>query len=387
MRRSIATATLLAMALTGISGCGKSDGKQEAAVVRPPVAVETVKAAAADVPQSVEVVGTLVPRFDAEVKSEFAGRITEVYATQWVRVKAGAPLARVDTREGETVARRAESGAAMAKANLLEAQAAAGRAERELDRAVKLKEAGLVTQQNLDDARTQKEASEARVAAARAAIGAAEEDIRQSKTRLDKAVIRAPFDGVVAERNVNVGEVVGDMQKVVFRIVDDRRLNLTLAIPSADLVSVRPGQPVSFTVDSIPGRTFSAVLRYINPVVNDADRSVKAIAEVDGGGGALKGGLFANARIATGLRKSVLRVPRGALLTWDTAANRAELFVVSGGVAHRKAVTTGAVAGDLVEVSSGLAAGEDVILRGAFNVKDGEKVAVAAPAASAAPSR
>jgi RND family efflux transporter MFP subunit len=275
----------------------------------------------------------------------------------------------------------------MAKANLLEAQAAAGRAERELDRAVKLKEAGLVTQQNLDDARTQKEAAEARVSAARAAIGAAEEDVRQSQTRVAKAVIRAPFDGVVAERLVNVGEVVGDMQKVVFRIVDDRRLNLTLAIPSSDLVSVRAGQPVSFTVDSIPGKTFSAVLRYINPVVNDADRSVKAIAEVDGGGGALKGGLFANARIATGLRKSVLRIPRGALLTWDTAGNLAELFVVSGGVARRRAVTTGAVAGDLVEAVSGLSAGEDVILRGGFNVKDGEKVAVAAAAPAPVPSR
>jgi multidrug efflux pump subunit AcrA (membrane-fusion protein) len=118
--------------------------------------------------------------------------------------------------------------------------------------------------------------------------------------------------------------------------------------------------------------------------VNDVDRSVKAIAEVNEGGGALKGGLFVKARIETGRRSAVLRVPRGALLTWDTAAGKAELFVVAGGVAHRRAVTTGAVSGEQVEIASGLAAGEDVILRGAFNVKDGGKVAVAAPAAPAA---
>jgi RND family efflux transporter MFP subunit len=380
MKSRYASAALLALALFGLPACSKSGKEQAAAAVKPPVAVEVVKAATTDVPQAVEVVGTLVPRFDAEVKSEFAGRITEVYATQWVRVKAGAPLARVDTREGEVVVRRAESAVAMAKANLLEAQAAAGRADRELDRAVKLKESGLITQQSLDDARTQKEAADARVAAARAAIGASEEDVRQAQTRLARAFIRAPFDGVVAERFVNVGEVVGDMQKVLFRIVDDRRLNLTLTIPSADLASVRAGQPVSFTVDSIPGKTFTAVLRYINPVVNDADRAAKAIAEVDEGGGALKGGLFVNARIATGKRSAVLRLPRGTLLTWDTAGNRAELYVVSGGVARRRAVATGAASGDLVEVVSGLSPGEDVILRGAFNVKDGDKVAVSATA-------
>ncbi|HEY5996454.1 MAG TPA: hypothetical protein VIU29_05495, partial [Candidatus Deferrimicrobiaceae bacterium] len=197
MMAKSALAALLSVAVAMSAGCGKKD-KTEAAAVKPPAAVETVKAVAADVPQAVEVVGTLVPRFDAEVKSEFAGRVAEVFVDQWVRVKAGAPLARVDTREGEVIVRRAESSVAMSKANLLEAQAAANRADRELDRAGKLKESGLITQQNLDDARTQKEAADARAAAARAAIGASEEDVRQAQTRLARAYIRAPFDGVVA---------------------------------------------------------------------------------------------------------------------------------------------------------------------------------------------
>ncbi len=377
----LCTVALLLMAGFAGNGCSKADRKDAPATSPPPVAVEVFKAAAADIPEGVEVTGSLVPRFDAEVKSEFPGRIAEIFVTQWVRVKAGAPLARVDMREGEVIVRRAESAVAMSDANLLEASATAGRADRELDRARKLKESGLITQQNLDDAQTQKEASDARVAAARAAAVASGEDLRQAQTHLGKAFIRAPFDGVVAERLVNVGEVVGDMQKVVFRIVNDRLLNLTLTIPSAELASVRIGQPLSFTVDSMPGRTFPAVLRFINPVVNDADRAVKAIAEVNDGGGALKGGLFVNARIVTGRRTSVLRVPRAALLTWDTAGRRAELFVVADNVAKRRAVGTGAVSGDRVEIVSGLAAGEAVIQRGAFNVKDGDRVAVTAAAA------
>jgi RND family efflux transporter MFP subunit len=376
-----ALALLAACSLLGAAACSKSGKEGPKASEKPPAAVELVKASVSDVAEGVDLVGTLVPRYDAEVKSEFGGRIAEIFVTQWVRVKAGAPLARVDTQEGETVVRRAESAVALAKATLLEAQAAAGRADRELERAKNLKASGLITQQNLDDATTQKEASEARVAAAKAGISAADEEVRQAKTHLGKAYIRAPFDGVVAERLVNVGEVVGDMQKVIFRVVDDRQLNLTLTVPSADLASVRVGQPLTFTVDSMPGSTFSAVLRFINPVVTDADRSVRAIAEVDSRGGALKGGLFVKARIATGKRKGVLRIPRAAFLTWDIPARKADLFVVSGGVAHRKAVTTGAIAGDLVEVASGLAAGDEVILRGAFNVKDGDRVSVSAPAA------
>ena len=99
----------------------------------------------------------------------------------------------------------------------------------------------------MDDARTQKEAAAARIAAAKAQVAVAGEDVAQVTTRLSKAVIRAPFDGTVAERLVSAGDLVGEMQKVVFRLVDNRLLDLTVSVPSAEMAALRAGQPLRFS--------------------------------------------------------------------------------------------------------------------------------------------
>ncbi|MEK6778147.1 MAG: efflux RND transporter periplasmic adaptor subunit, partial [Candidatus Deferrimicrobiota bacterium] len=291
---------LLAVGSPGCSGQGAADGKTARKDGgKPPVAVEAARAAAKDITEGIDVVGTLAARFQSEAKSEVGGTVVEVYVTEWVPVKKGDPLARVDTREAEAIVKKTEASVEMAKAGLLEAQAAANRAEREFERSQKLKEAGLVTQQNLDDALTQRETAAARVAAAKAQVAAADEDVRQAKTRISKAVIRAPFDGVVAERSVSPGEVVGEMQKVVFRIVDNRLLDLTVSVPSGESGPLRAGQALTFFTDAVPGKIFTGKVKYINPVVSEADRSVRVVAEVRNVPEELRSGMFVKGRIVT----------------------------------------------------------------------------------------
>ena len=89
--------------------------------------------------------------------------MTEIYVNEWVRVKKGTPLAKIDTREMEIVLQKSKAAVEMAKSNLLQAEVAGNRANREYERLLKLKEFGLVTQQNLDDGLTEKEASAARI--------------------------------------------------------------------------------------------------------------------------------------------------------------------------------------------------------------------------------
>jgi multidrug efflux pump subunit AcrA (membrane-fusion protein) len=101
------------------------------------------------------------------------------------------------------------------------------------------------------------------------------------------------------------------------------------------------------------------------------------MAEVDNRDGALKGGLFVKGRILTGTRAQVLAVPRSALLTWDIANRRAEVYTVDGDVARRRSIVTGAALGESVEVVSGLAAGDVVVTRGSFNLRDGDRIVVA----------
>ncbi|MHB1012075.1 MAG: efflux RND transporter periplasmic adaptor subunit, partial [Desulfobacteria bacterium] len=186
--------------------------------------------------------------------------------------------------------------------------------------------------------------------------------------------------GTVAERLVSAGDLVGEMQKVVFRLVDNRLLELTVNVPSTEMAALRVGQPVRFSTDAFPGREFDGKVAHINPSVSPGDRSVRVIAEVPNVPEVLKGGLFVKGRIATGVRKGVVQVPRTALLSWNVAARKGEVFVVDNNVARRRGITTGAVQGDRVEIPSGLRSGETVVTRGAFLLSDGDAVKVAAAA-------
>jgi RND family efflux transporter MFP subunit len=278
----------------------------------------------------------------------------------------------------EILLQRASAAVEMAKATLLQAEVAGNRANREYDRQVKLRERGVVTQQALDDSLTEKEASAARIEAARAQLKAAEEDLRHTQTRLSKTTILAPMEGVVSSRGVNIGDLVGEAgsQKIMFRIIDTRILDLTVTVPSVEMGMVRVGLPLTFSTDAIPGETFTGKVMFINPVVNESDRSVKVTAEVKNVSEQLKGGLYVKGRIVTGKRTGVLRVPRGALLSWDVAGKKGDLFVVKGEIVNRRTVQTGAVMGDFVEIVSGLAPDEQVVVRGGFNLKDGDRVNV-----------
>lgn len=334
------------------------------------MAAELARVDSTDVVDAVEVVGSLAPKAAAEVKSEYTGTVTDVFVTEWVRVKAGTPIARLDGRESAAMVEAA-------RAAEQQAQVAKTRAVRELERAQHLAEFGLVTDQQLDDARTAREVAATAVAASRAQRRAAE-------ARLTKTLIRSPLDGVVAFRGVNAGDRVESMGsgRPMFRIVDTRVLQLTVQVPSAHMAAIRTGQPLEFRVDAVPDRTFAGRVMFINPAADPVSRSVRVLADVLNEDGALRAGLFVKGRILTGRRRGVLQVPRAALLGWDPSRQAARVFVVRQDLAEPRDVTTGRDAGALVEVVSGLEPGEQVVTRGAFVLRPGDRVKVVPAAAS-----
>jgi RND family efflux transporter MFP subunit len=367
------------ISLSACSSSGDAQKTNEKASGRPPVAVEVAKAVASDLTEGIDVIGTLSYKFGAEVKSEYAGIVKEVHVAEWVTVKKGTPLARVDTRELEIILQKAQAAVEMAKANLLQAEAAGRRAETRYDRYRKLGEVGVVSQQSLDDARMDKEVTVANIAASKAQLRVGEEDVEHARTRFSKAVIYSPMDGIVSFRGVNVGDLVGEAgsTKVMFRIINPMLLELTVTVPTKEMSRVRVGQPLTFVTDATPGKIFTGKVMFINPVVNEADRSIKVTAEVGNGSQELKGGLYTKGRIITGRRTSILSVPRIALLSWDVVAKKGDLFVVTGDTANRRTIQTGSVMGDFVEVTSGLSPGDPVVVRGGFNLRDGDRVNVA----------
>lgn len=362
--------TLAIAALTTLCGCSRSgEGTVATPVVaKPPVAVDVAEVATGELADAIEVTGTLQPRFAADVKSEYTAVVDEVFVTEWVRVRKGEALARLDTRDADTALELARAGVAQAEVQET-------RAERELERAEKLKASGLMTQQALDDARTARDAARAATAAARAQLSGAE-------TYLAKTVIRAPFDGVVALSNVNPGDRVESMGgPPMFRIVNTRQLELVVTVTSVRLASLAVGQRLEFSTDAFPGRTFTGEVSFINPEMDAASRSVRVVALVPNPSEELRGGLFVTGRIVAGTRHDALLLPRAALSTWDVEQRRAEVFVVAGDRAQLRSVETGAVTGDLVEVRSGLEPGDRVVTRGGYNLKDGDRLTVAGASA------
>jgi membrane fusion protein (multidrug efflux system) len=367
-RLILAFAPLSVAVLIGCSGKGSGS----ATTAPQKMAVEAVPVSIGSLRQTIAVVGTLEPKWQAEVKAEYSGVVAEVLVPEWTPVKKGDVLLRFDAREAEAVA-------ASARASFLQAEAAATRATRESERTEKLKEAGLATQQQVDEARTTADVAQATAGAARAQKDVAE-------TRLAKTVVRAPLDGVVSSRSVDPGAFVQNMgsDNTMFRIVDNRLLDLAVAVPSSRLSDVRVGQPLTFATDAVPGRTFEGHVRFVNPAADVASRTVKVFVEVPNAAGTLRSGLFVKGEIVVGERANVLTAPRAAILSWDLAQKQAVLYALEGEIARKRTVTTGAISGDQVEIVSGLAVGDRVVTRGGFNLRDGDPVEVVKPESSPA---
>jgi membrane fusion protein, multidrug efflux system len=355
---------LLTVSLAALAACSKKADSEPLEAGRPPVAVTVEPAVTADLQDVVEVVGTLEAKFTADVKSEITGVVTEVYVTEWVPVKRGDKLARLDGRETEAGIEALKAAEAQARVNQ-------NRAQREFERAQQLKQYGLITPQAFDDAKTAVEASEAAMNAARAQIKTAE-------TRLNKLLITAPMDGVVALRGVSVGDRVENMggNSPMFRIVDNRVLDLTVSVPSSRLSAVRVGQTLDFSSETVPGRTFAGKVMFINPVIDAGSRSAKVIVEVANTDGALRDGAFAKGRMIVGGRTGVLQVRKEALLNWNLETKKAEVYVITGDKAQKRVITTGAGSATSVEVLSGVQPGDQVVTRGGFALRDGDRVIV-----------
>ncbi len=366
-KRCSATIALLAGLALAPAGCGGTNSSAKERPIeagRPPVAVNLAPVVVADLQETVEVVGSLAPKFSADIKSEVSGVVTAVYVTEWVPVRKGAKLARLDTAE-------TEAGLEALKAGVAQAQVAEARARREYERAQQLKQYGLITPQNLDDAKTA-------VDAAVAATAAAQAQVRAIEARLAKSSIVAPMDGVVALRGVNVGDRVENMggNGPMFRIVDNRLLDLTVAVPSSQLALVRVGQPLEFATDALPGRTFTGKVMFINPGIDETSRSAKVIAEVPNPDGALKGGAFVKGRIVVATRSGVVQVPKEALLNWNVEQRTADVFIAREGKAEKRTIRIGSVNGVAVQALDGVSAGDQVVTRGGFALKPGDRVMV-----------
>ena len=374
MRRMAPTATstvLLASALV-LGACTKDkEAAASTTATAQMIGPDNIAIATTDTLRSGPAIsGTLVADREARIRAEVSGAVLQTYVDVGQRVAQGAPLARID--DGIL-----HDASLSARSNVTQATVGADQAARELQRAKTLVAAGAIAERDVEGAERANLAAQAQLADAKARLGTAEKNLRN-------ATIRAPFAGVVAEKSVSPGDIVAP-GAALFTVIDPRSLKVEASVPTSALADVRVGAPVLFTVNGSDRQLEGRVTR-VSPMVNPQTKQVSLFASVPNAQNALVAGLFVEGRVAVEKRVGIL-VPERAV---DQTGIAPIVMRLKGGKVERVEVQLGVrdEGAETVEIRSGLAGGDTVLLGAARGISVGSLVVVSSPKdAPAAPVR
>ena len=358
------------------------------------VAAATAVAVERPISRFVTVSGTLSAQEQADVAAEISGRIVATPVERGTRVSAGAALVQIADAEVRAQADEAAANAAQIEARLglaggatfeidrvpevANARASAELAEVEFDRAKMLVEKKLLPQADFDRSRAQADVARRQSDIARNGAEQQYQSLLAARARMTLArkaladtVVRAPFDGVVDQRLVSVGDyaVRGTKVASVMRITP---LRVELTVPGQYISTIAVGRSVSLEVDAYPGRTFTGLIRYVSPAVQTDSRALIIEAVVPNQTGELKPGQFARARIEQASQTPAVLVPGSAV---RTDSDTARVYVVSPtGSAEERIVTTGQTVEGLIEITTGVKAGDVVATSNVAQIADGVRI-------------
>jgi len=346
---------LVAIALAALAACGRSSPEEVETAAVVPV---TVEAAVTGTLQSAAHVSGFVepaPGADFVVTAPASARIVEMPKAEGDVVRSGDLLVRfeIPSLAADTASKRAEID--RANARLQNARSAQARAKDLFDR-------GVGARKDLEDA-------DRELADAEAALGEAKANLTASSTLEGRAVVRATFDGLVAKRSHNPGDLVEPgSSDPILRVLDPRRLEVAAAVQFADVPNVKPGAAARIRVgaaDPLPAKVVSLAAA-VDPATGAApvrlrfDRPAR-----------LPAGTPVQVEIETQVHENVVLVPVAAVIR---EGGEAVVFVAAGDKAERRAVEAGLTDGEHVEITKGVKAGELVITKGMNGLPDDAKI-------------
>jgi RND family efflux transporter MFP subunit len=382
---------------SGKAPLGFAAGKANGAAKSGGARLQTVPVELKRRPDVLKLTGTLMADERSSVASNTSGIAAEVCVDRGDVVKKGDLLVRIDPRDAQNKLTEGQAMVDELKARLgldqcrMEdfkpeeepevrlAKASADLAAANLARAKENIAKGVISKEAFDQFRTEEELATQRYRQSLFLIRQAFQVCKTAQVKLailqkafDDTVIRAPFDGWVAEKLVAPGEQISSgMQatKVVTLVrVDPLRLSLTVA--QQDIGRIRQGQTVRFRVDSFPDRVFDAQVRFIAPVVTNDTRTMVVEALVRNPDHLLHPGVFATAELELPRQGSTVFAPLGAVLRTGEVGR---VFVVRDGVAREQIVALGDTEKDTIEILSGLT-GKEVLVVNPEKAHDGEAV-------------
>lgn len=274
--------------------------------------------------------------------SEISGRVQEIYADKGSRVAQGAPLLKIDSQ--------------LLEADYKAAKAAYDALKKDEERFTRSFEAGGITNQQLDNIRTQ--------------LVAAESRLTVSKWKLDNSVVKSPISGTVNARFVETGSLIAP-NVPLFEIVDDSRIKMTCNVPESKVRLISVGQKVKAADRETYDKTFSGTVKSIGI---KTDRGLNYPVEISFDKDPdLHVGMYLKAVFDISGEQAGFLIPRKAVVGSVLSAN---VYVVENGVAQRREVRLGDMLEDRIEILEGLEEGDEVIVAGLMNIAEGTPVTV-----------
>lgn len=345
-------------------GASKSGPGKNAA--QKPVSVEVAQVRTMALHDEAQAVGSLRSRRSVVLRPEVSGRVTQLQFSDGARVRKGQLLVQFDDQLPRAQVQQARAELSIAQANH--------------QRNKELVAQGFVSQRSLDESAANLQVAQAKLALAEATAA--------------RLRIVAPFDGIAGIRNVSVGDYLKDGSDIV-NIEDIDSVFVDFRLPERYQGQVRVGQVALVALDALPGKTYQAEVRAIDPQIDANGRSVMVRASIANEGLQLRPGMFARVTVRMGERPGALVVPEEAIVPQGESPYVYTVLPgkeAGGAVVQRVAVQLGARHDGMVEVREGLQAGDTVVTAGQQRVqRDGMAVRVVdlpqAPAGGASQAR
>lgn len=358
--------TLLALALV-LAGC-----RHEQAATRAPVPVRVQPVLTQDAAAGLGYSASIVPYTQVALDCKVGGYVREILQVKGADgrtrdvqdgdvVRKGTVLATIDDRQYRDQVRGASGQLAEAKAALVEASA-------KWKRSQALWATQSITAPDHDKARKDHDTALGQVQAAQAQLAADQLDV-------DWTRIVAPADGVVLQRNVDVGSLA-QPGTVAFQLADTAQVKAVFGVPDVSLGTVQMGSTQTVVTDAYPGQEFTGRVTEISAAADTQTRVFSVEVTIPNTDGRLRSGMIASLRVGAAAAAAVPVVPLAAVVRDPGPGGGFAVYVVADGRATIRPVRLGTVYGDVVAVPEGLRPGDGVIVRGATLVADGSPVAV-----------
>lgn len=294
--------------------------------------IESEPAESADIRRSVAATGSVRARVTVEVGSQLSGQVAELNVDFNSPVEEGQVIARIDPQTFETRVNEAEAAVATAQAQVSLQQAGLQRvnanlrvAEEEFSRIESLRDRGIASaaafeaaEAALESARSERAVAQAQIANARATLQQREATLAGARIDLERTVIRSPIDGVVINREVDIGQTVAASLSapILFTIAQDLSvIQIDAQVDESDIGQIRENQSATFSVDAFPGQEYEGRVEQVRLAATNQANVVTytVVITADNPGQRLLPGMTANIDIVTGERSDVLTVPNSAL--------------------------------------------------------------------------